>query len=79
MTSATMESLVQQIHQRIKGTDMFWNASQRGGEGIIQLHSSDLCDDDRLRHYLSHRPCHPTSTAPPEKHPLNTEKLTCTR
>lgn len=59
VTSATMESLVKQIHQRVKGTDIFWNASQRGGEGILQLRSSYLCDDDRLRHYLSHRPGHP--------------------
>lgn len=59
VTSATMESTVKQIHQRVKGTEMFWNASQRGGEGILQLRSSYLCDDDRLRHYLSHRPGHP--------------------
>jgi len=59
VTSAVMESLVKQIHQRVKGTEMYWNDSQRGGEGIVQLRSSYLCDDDRLRHYLRRRPGHP--------------------
>lgn len=59
VTSAAMESLVKQIHQRVKGTEMYWNDCQRGGEGIVQLRSSYLCDDDRLRHYLRRRPGHP--------------------
>ena len=59
VTSAVMESLVKQIHQRVKGTEMYWNHGQRGGEGIVQLRSSYLCDDDRLRHYLRRRPGHP--------------------
>lgn len=59
VTSVVMESLVKQIHQRVKGTEMYWNDSQRGGEGIVQLRSSYLCDDDRLRHYLRRRPAHP--------------------
>lgn len=59
VTSAVMESLVKQIHQRVKGTEMYWNDSQRGGEGILQLRSSYLCDDDRLLHYLNRRPGHP--------------------
>lgn len=59
ITSAVMESLVKQIHQRVKGTEMYWNEGQPGGEGILQLRSSYLCDDDRLRHYLHHRPGHP--------------------
>lgn len=58
VTSAVMESLVKQIHQRVKGTEMFWNDSQHGGEDIVQLRASYLCDDDRLRHYLRHRPGH---------------------
>ena len=59
VTSAVMESLVKQVHQRVKGTEMYWNDNQRGGEGIVQLRSSYLCDDDRLRHYLRRRPGHP--------------------
>lgn len=53
-----MGSLVKQIHLRAKGTEMFWNEGA-AGEGILQLRSAHLCDDDRLVHYLNHRPGHP--------------------
>lgn len=69
VTSAVMESLVKQIHQRVKGTEMYWNDSQRGGEGIVQLRSSYLCDDDRLRHYLHRRPGHPYVRRPTKAAP----------
>jgi len=59
VTSASMESLVKQINQRVKGTEMFWNDSRTGGEAIVQLRSAYLCDDKRLEHYLDHRPGHP--------------------
>jgi len=36
VTSAPMESLVKQIHQRVKGTEMFWNDGPHGGEAILQ-------------------------------------------
>lgn len=58
VTSAPMESLVKQINLRVKGTEMFWNDNE-SGEGILQLRSAYLCDDDRLEHYLNHRPGHP--------------------
>lgn len=59
VTSAPMESLVKQIHLRVKGTEMFWNDGKAGGEGILQLRSAYLSDDGRLKHYLDHRPGHP--------------------
>jgi hypothetical protein len=58
VTSAPMESLVKQIHQRVKGTEMFWNNSA-SGEGILQLRSAYLCEDTRLELYLDRRPGHP--------------------
>ena len=56
VTSAPMESLVKQINQRVKGTEMFWNDGLKGGEAILQLRAAALCDDGRLDTYLSHRP-----------------------
>lgn len=58
VTSAPMESVVKQIHLRVKGTEMFWN-NDGSCEGILQLRSAYLCDDNRLAHYLNRRPGHP--------------------
>ncbi len=58
VTSAPMESVVKQIHLRVKGTEMFWNDDE-SSEGILQLRSAYLCDDNRLSHYLDRRPGHP--------------------
>ena len=69
VTSAPMESLVKQIHLRVKGTEMFWN-DNASGEGILQLRSADLCDDDRLSHSLDHRPGYPYVRRTTPLHPL---------
>jgi len=57
VTTALMESLVKEINQRAKGTEMFWNDPD-GGEYILQIRSAALCDDDRLSLYLENRPGH---------------------
>ena len=59
VTSAPMESLVKQINLRVKGTEMFWNDSVRGGEAILQIRSAALSDDGRLDTYLERRPGSP--------------------
>jgi hypothetical protein len=59
VTSAPMESLVKQINQRVKGTEMFWNDSLQGGEAILQIRSAALSDDGRLDTYLARRPGSP--------------------
>jgi hypothetical protein len=56
ITSAPMESLVKQINQRVKGTEMFWNDGLKGGEAILQIRSAALSDDGRLDTYLNNRP-----------------------
>ena len=56
VTSAPMESLVKQINQRVKGTEMFWNDGLKGGEAILQIRSAALSDDGRLETYLTNRP-----------------------
>jgi hypothetical protein len=57
VTTALMESMVKEINQRVKGTEMFWNDPE-GGEYILQIRSAALCDDDRLSLYLQNRPGH---------------------
>ncbi len=66
VTTALMESLVKQINQRVKGTEMFWN-DPAGAEAILQIRAAALCDDDRLALYLAHRPGYPfvRRTTPP--------------
>jgi hypothetical protein len=56
VTSAPMESLVKQVNQRVKGTEMYWNDSLKGGEAILQIRSAALSDDGRLETYLTRRP-----------------------
>ena len=63
ITSAPMESLIKQVNLRVKGTEMFWN-DPRGAEAILQLRSASLCEDDRLDHYLRHRPGSPLTRRP---------------
>jgi hypothetical protein len=59
VTSAPMESLVKQINLRVKGTEMFWNDSMKGGEAILHIRSAALSDDGRLETYLTRRPGSP--------------------
>ena len=55
VTTALMESLVKQINQRVKGTEMFWN-DPAGAEAILQIRAAALCDDGRLSAFLATRP-----------------------
>ena len=55
VTTAWMESLVKQINDRVKGTEMFWN-NPEGAEAILQVRAAALSDDDRLGKYLRTRP-----------------------
>jgi hypothetical protein len=42
-----MESLVEEMNYRVKGTEMFWNDPD-GAEAILQVRAASLCDDERL-------------------------------
>jgi len=60
VTSSLAESLVKQIHQRVKGTEKFWNDGS-SGEAILQIRAALLSDDDRLATWLRTRPISPFS------------------
>jgi len=61
VTSVPMESLVKQINLRVrvKGTEMFWNDSVKGGEAILQIRLAALSDDGRLDTDFTRRPGSP--------------------
>jgi hypothetical protein len=63
ITSSPMESLIKQVNQRVKGTEMFWN-SPDGAEAILQLRAAHLCEDDRFDDYLKTRPGCPYTRRP---------------
>ena len=56
VTSAPMESLVKQVNLRVKGTEMFWNDSEKGGESILHIRAALLSEDGRLDAFLDNRP-----------------------
>ena len=62
VTTAWMESLVKEIHWRVKGTEMFWN-NPDGAEPILQVRAA-LCDDGRLKSHLQTRPGYPFTRRP---------------
>ena len=66
LTSSPMESLIKQINQRVKGTEMFWNHPE-GAEAILQVRSAHLCEDGRLEEYLNNRHDSPFARRPPPK------------
>lgn len=55
ITSSPMESLIKQINNRVKGTEMFWN-DPAGAEAILQVRAALLSEDERLDRYLRQRP-----------------------
>lgn len=62
-----MESLVKEINDRVKGTEMFWNDPE-GAEAILQVRAAALSDDDRLIRHLQTRPgCSFTRRPKPRK------------
>jgi hypothetical protein len=63
VTTAWMESLVKEVNWRVKGTEMFWN-NPVGAEAILQIRAAALCDDDRLKRHLQHRPGCPFTRRP---------------
>jgi hypothetical protein len=60
VTSSLAESLVKQIHQRVKGTEKFWNDGP-SGEAILQIRAALVGDDNRLATWLHTRPISPFS------------------
>ena len=60
VTSSLAESLVKQIHQRVKGTEKFWNDGA-SGEAILQVRAAVISEDDRLAAWLRNRPISPFS------------------
>jgi len=63
ITSSPMESLIKQINQRVKGTEMFW-LQPVGAEAILQIRAASLSEDGRLQDYLRNRPGHTFSRRP---------------
>jgi len=57
--TAPMESLVKQVNLRVKGTEMFWNDAEKGGESILQIRAAVLSEDGRLDTFLENRPGSP--------------------
>lgn len=58
VTSSLVESLIKQFNQRVKGTEKFWTRPD-GVEEILQVKAALLCDDNRLRRHILHRPGRP--------------------
>lgn len=53
-----MESFVEEMKRRVKGTKKFWNDGA-SGEAILQLRAAHLSDDHRLQHHMRSRPGNP--------------------
>ncbi len=54
VTTAWMESLVNEVNYRVKRTETFWN-NPEGAEAILQVRAAALSDDDRPSKYLQAR------------------------
>lgn len=63
VTTAWMESLVNEVNYRAKGTEMFWDDPE-GAEAILQICAAALSDDDRLVRHLQRQPGHPFTRRP---------------
>ena len=63
ITSSPMESLIKQINQRVKGTEMFW-LQPVGAEAILQIRAASLSEDGRLQDYQRNCPGHTFSRRP---------------
>lgn len=53
ITSAHMESTVQEMNRRIKGSEKFW--SETGAEAMLQLKADTLCDSKPLETFWKER------------------------
>jgi hypothetical protein len=73
VTTSWMESLVKEMNDRVKGTEMFWNDPE-GAEAILQVRAAALCDDERLAKHLGSRPGCPF-TRRPKSPKLTPEKI----
>ena len=71
VTTAWMESLVEEMNYRVKGTEMYWNDPE-GAEAILQVRAAALSDDERLAKHLGTRPGCPFTRRP--KQPKVTTK-----
>ena len=67
-TSSPIESWVEQLNQRVKGSEKFWNDDENA-EAILQLRSAWLGDDEALTNHLKNRPGH--SAARPRGRPYS--------
>jgi hypothetical protein len=55
VTTAWIESLVEEMKDRVKGTARSWS-DPPGAEAILQVRAAALCDDERLTRHLRTRP-----------------------
>lgn len=67
ITSSPIESTVQQINQRVKGSEKFWTAT--GGEALLQLRADQLSDTDPLDLFWTHRTRQATGTRTHNRQP----------
>lgn len=58
ITSAHMESYVNQLNDRVKATRKFWNDGA-SAEGMLCLKSTMLCDGERFQEHMAQRPGRP--------------------
>lgn len=54
VTSSWVESLIEEVNARVKGTEKFWNGG--GAESVLAVRGAVLSDDDRLAKHLAARP-----------------------
>lgn len=55
VTSSMVESLIKEVHYRVKGTEKFWD-NPEGAEAILQVRAALLSDDNRLARHIEQRP-----------------------
>jgi len=55
VTSSMVESTIEAMNYRVKGTEKFWD-NPEGAEAILQVRAALLSDDNRLARHLEQRP-----------------------
>jgi hypothetical protein len=57
VTSSWVESLIEEVNYRVKGTEKCWN--EGGAESVLAVRAAVLSDDERLAKHLAARPGSP--------------------
>ncbi len=54
ISSAPVESLIQRVNRRVKGTEKFW--TRAGLEAVLQVRAAHLSEDGRAEAHWANRP-----------------------